>query len=175
MPTSRRWTLAIGVFVAACAAVAEACGSAAGSAAYPLISVDPHPTTQAGPPTSYEASPTPTCQRTRVFTPDGKKTIVIPPTPGLRAEALDAYTTRLSWWFNDVPDECTPRVMLLSVVASTDSRATPYTIHIDSHGEDGTKTITYPKFLDSPDVALASAYLPNGARSTVARVLIRRG
>jgi hypothetical protein len=126
-------------------------------------------------PTTYETQPTPTCQRTTVQDGSGSAhTVVIPPTPGLRAEALTDHLTRVTWRFRDMPAECRPSLILISVSANDDPRATPLTLRLSPTGRSGSKVVEYPSFLDPPDVALASAELANGLRSGVASVLIRQ-
>jgi hypothetical protein len=126
-------------------------------------------------PTTFEQEPTPTCQRTSVEDGTGAThTVVVPPTPGLRADAISEHRTKVTWWFNDVPSDCRPALMLISVSANDDPRATPLTLRLPFTGESGSKVIDYGSFLDPPDVALASAELPNGLSSGTTSVLIRR-
>lgn len=128
-------------------------------------------------PTAYRVEPSASCQRDWVSVPQGgggwtKKAVVVPPTPGLRAVRIDSHTARLTWWFRDVPDECRPVIIRLSIVAGKDRRATPVTKELEINGKGGGTDLTYPEFLDPPDVAIASALSHGGLRSPTTRVLI---
>lgn len=131
-----------------------------------------------GLPTTYEASPSPTCERAIATSHDGsqptQRSVVIPPAPGLRAHAVTKHATRLDWSFRDLPDDCRPVRILLSVVAGRDTRATPTTVAVPIHGPAGSHEITYAEFLPPPDVARASAFSREGYRSRTVSVLIRR-
>jgi hypothetical protein len=127
-------------------------------------------------PNTYETDPSPTCERAIATFHDGskptKRPIVIPPAPGLRATAVTEHTTRLEWSFHDLPDDCRPVVLRVSVVAT--GRSTPTNQEIKVTTAAGTTEITYAEFLPAPDVALASAYSRDGHRSRTVSVLIRR-
>jgi hypothetical protein len=126
-------------------------------------------------PTVYETDPSPTCERELVSYPDGIRPVAVPPAPGLRAVAVTTRTTRIEWSFQDLPEDCRPVEILLSVVAGTDPRATPTTERgVEITGVTGSREVTYPEFLPPPDVARASAYSREGFRSRVVSVLIRR-
>jgi hypothetical protein len=165
------------------------CGSSSGDDAskYPQVTSPPAEhqppvTTPSGAvvtlpalPKVYEVEPSPTCERSEVIEQDGsRRPVAIPPAPGLRATALAKHTTRLEWWFDEVPDDCRPSEMLVSVVAGTSVNATPWTEHVDFTGATGNADLKYPEFLPVPDVARASAVLRDGRRSRVVSVLIRR-
>jgi hypothetical protein len=145
--------------------------SASGGEQYPLVD-----TLRPDAPSRYKADPSPTCERELATFHDGsqptRRPIVIPPAPGLRATAVSEHTTRLEWSFRDLPDECRPVALLLSVVASR--RSTPTNQRVNVSTLAGTTEITYPDFLPPPDVALASAYSHEGHRSRTVFVLIRR-
>jgi hypothetical protein len=175
--------------ITACGATSAQTGSQGEGqiGSYPLASepgpvsmhavTDPNGSTAYRPalPTTFEQEPTPTCQRTTVEDGTGvTRTATIPPRPGLRAEALGVHRTKVTWWFNDVPSDCRPALMLISVSANDDPRATPLTLRLPFTGESGSKVIDYGTFLDPPDVALASAELPNGLSSGTTSVLIRQ-
>jgi len=129
-------------------------------------------------PTTYEVEPSPTCEREIATFHDGsqppQRPVVVPPAPGLRAIALTKHTTRLEWSFRDLPNDCRPVAMLVSVVAGEDPRATPTTQQVKIRGVSGSKEIEYADFLPPPDVARASAYSREGYRSRTVSVLIRR-
>jgi hypothetical protein len=78
-------------------------------------------------PTVYETDPSPTCERELVSYPEGIRPVAVPPAPGLRAVAVTTRTTRIEWSFQELPDDCRPIELLLSVVAGTDPGATPTT------------------------------------------------
>jgi hypothetical protein len=178
------------------AAVTAACGNGAAApggshGTYPLVSgaepaMQPPTTLSNGSvvrlpavPTSYRVDPSPSCERAAVSVPESdgsftQKDVVIPPAPGLRAEAVTDHTVKLTWWFDDVPTECRPSSILVSIRAGTDPTATPLTKTIQFTGDGGSAELTYPAFLKPPDVALASTTLPNGLRSRVVSVLIRQ-
>jgi hypothetical protein len=150
------------------------CGGSASTGSgeqYPLVDPARRET-----PTRYEADPSPSCEREVATFHDGsqptRRPIVIPPAPGLRATAVTEHTTRLEWSFRDLPDDCRPIELLVSVVAS--GRSTPTNRRVKVSTVAGTKEVTYPDFLPAPDVALASAYSREGHRSRTASVLIRR-
>lgn len=127
-------------------------------------------------PKTRQVEPSASCQRAWVSVPDGdgwtKKAVLVPPTPGLRAVAVDSHTARVTWWFHDVPDQCKPIVIRVSIVAGTDPRATPLTKEIEINGAGGSVDLTYPDFLKPPDVAIASTLFNGGLKSPDARVLI---
>jgi hypothetical protein len=150
------------------------CGGSASTGSdeqYPLVEAPRRET-----PTRYEADPSPTCERQIATFHDGsqptQRPIVIPPAPGLLATAVTEHTTRLEWSFRDLPGDCRPVAVVVSVVASR--RSTPTNQHVEVNTVAGTTEITYPDFLPAPDVALASAYSREGHRSRTASVLIRR-
>jgi hypothetical protein len=138
---------------------------------YPLVDA-----TSSADPSNYETVASPTCERAIATFHDGsqptKRPIVIPPAPGLRATAVTEHTTRLEWSFHDLPDDCRPVELLLSVVA--DGRSPPTTERFEISEVAGSAELTYPDFLAAPDVALASAYSRQGPRSRTVSVLIRR-
>lgn len=83
-------------------------------------------------------------------------------------------TVKVSWRFEEVPIDCRPASMLVSIVANDATGATPTTVTVPFTGETGATTIDYPDFLPPPDVALASAVMAQGRRSRTAKVLIHR-
>jgi hypothetical protein len=173
------------VFVlAACGASQQA--AEGGDDRYPVVT-DPAPTygeTVTEPsgalvsrplkPTVYESQPSPSCERHPYRSASGDGLIVVPPRPGLAAHALSARRIEVSWWFDEVPMDCRPASMLVSIVANDATGATPTTVSVAFTGNTGTTTLDYPDFLPPPDVALASAQMVRGERSRTAKVLIRR-
>ena len=123
----------------------------------------------------HEAAPGRACERATATYHDGsrptKRTIAIPPPPGLRAVAITEHTTRLEWSFADLPSRCRPVAVLLSVRSTTDP---PTTEHRRVHGQAGRAEITYPEFLPAPELALASAFSEQGHRSRTVTVPIER-
>jgi hypothetical protein len=101
-----------------------------------------------------------------------RRPVVIAPAPGLRAVAVTEHTTRLEWSFRNLPDDCRPVELLVSVVAS--GHSPPTTERLKIAGVKGSAKLTYPDFLPAPDVALASSYSREGHRSRTVSVLIRR-
>jgi hypothetical protein len=169
------------------------CGSeteVAGSREYPLVERVPpamqQPVTMANGavvtlpalPTMYESEPSPSCERELATYHDGsqptRRPVVIPPMPGLRAIAVSEHTTRVEWSFRDLPSECRPATIRLTVRNGTDPRATPTTKRVKLDGADGSTEITYARFLPVPTVAFASSDTANGLRSRTASVLIKR-
>jgi hypothetical protein len=156
------------------AVAVTACGGPAGPANaehYPFVDASSPAT-----PTGYETDPSPSCERAMATFHDGsepaKRPVVIAPAPGLRAVAVTEHTIRLEWSFHDLPDDCRPVQLLVSVVARGQSPPTTERLKID--GVAGSAELTYPDFLSAPDVALASAYSREGHRSRTVAVLIRR-
>ena len=125
-------------------------------------------------PTAYDARPSASCERRPYRSASGDGLLVVPPRPGLTAIAVSARTVELSWRFEEVPSDCRPSGLLVSVVANDAPGATPTTVSVPYTGRTGATTVDYPGFLPPPDVALASAVTEGGARSRTARVLIRR-
>jgi hypothetical protein len=129
-------------------------------------------------PSERVVASSPTCERVLAKFHDGsvptKRPIIIPPRPGLSAKAVSKRVVELAWSFRELPRDCRPTELLLSIVANNAPLATPTnaTVHVDS--DSGTAQITYPDFLPPPDVAMASAYSRAGHRSRLARVLISR-
>lgn len=130
------------------------------------------------PPTVFTTDPSRTCERALATFHDGseptRRPIVIPPAPGLHAVAITKRTTRLEWSFRDLPADCRPVAVLVSVRSGSDPRATPTTRRVPVRGVSGRTEITYPDFLPPPDVAIASAYSGQGRGSRTVSVLIRR-
>lgn len=125
-------------------------------------------------PTEYEARPSASCERQPYRSTSGDGLLVVPPRPGLAATAVSARTVELSWRFDEVPSDCRPAGLLVSVVANDAPGATPTTVSVPYAGTTGSATLEDPDFLPPPDVALATAVTEEGARSRTARVLIRR-
>lgn len=122
-------------------------------------------------PTITEAEPSPTCERAQVA---GGGTIVIPPAPGLKADAVSERTIRLEWSFDELPDDCRPVRLNVAVNADGSPRATPTVEEVEVNGTDGSVELTYPDFLPPPDVARAASYSEGGPSSRTTRVLIVR-
>jgi hypothetical protein len=130
------------------------------------------------PPTVHAVSPSATCERMMATFHDGsspaKRPIVVPPAPGLQAQAITTRTIRLDWSFRSLPSDCRPARVLLGIVANSDVNATPLTRAVDVTATSGSAELTYPDFLSPPDVAIASAFMANGYRSRTVSVLVRR-
>jgi hypothetical protein len=155
------------------------CSGSSDSEEYPVIEPTPparqHPvTTPSGAvvtlpalPTVYETDPSPTCERQLATFHDGKdparRPVVIPPAPGLRAVAITKYTTRLEWSFRDLPADCRPVSVLVSVKNGSHPGATPTTERVRVDGTTGRTEISYPDFLPPPNVAIASTTRGEGA------------
>jgi hypothetical protein len=125
-------------------------------------------------PTEHEAEPSRSCERQPYKSASGGGLIVVPPRPGLTARAVSKRSIEVSWRFAEVPRDCRPVSMLVSIVANDDTGATPTTVTVPYTGQTGTTMLEYPEFLPPPDVALASAVMSRGERSRTAKVLIRR-
>jgi hypothetical protein len=125
-------------------------------------------------PTEHETEPSPSCERQPYKSASGGGLIVVPPRPGLTARAVSKRSIEVSWRFAEVPRDCRPVSMLVSIVANDDTGATPTTVTVPYTGQTGTTMLEYPEFLPPPDVALASAVMSRGERSRTAKVLIRR-
>jgi hypothetical protein len=176
-------SISLVLLVGACGASQQ--GAEAGDDLYPVVT-DPRPeygeTVTVGgamvsspvKPTEYETEPSPTCERQPYKSASGDGLIVVPPRPGLSAEAVSTRSVEISWRFEEVPDDCRPVSMLVSIVANDATGATPTTVTVPYTGETGTTTVDYPEFLPPPDVALASAFMAQGERSRTAKVLIHR-
>lgn len=94
--------------------------------------------------------------------------------PGLSATAVSERSVEVSWSFEEVPDDCRPVSVLVSIIANDAPTATPTTVTVPDSGETGTTTVDYPEFLPPPDVALGSTVMARGQRSRTAKVLIHR-
>ena len=166
--------------------VLAACGGSggpggSGGAEYPVVTDPPveHGETITGPsgaetskplkPKILVAEPSQTCERRSLKGSPTQDFLVVPPRPGLKARAISERTIELTWWFEEVPDDCRPATMLLSIVANDAPGATPTTVPAAFTGANGAARITYPDFLPPPDVALASAVTLTGRRSGTAR------
>ena len=181
-PTVLAMTLVL--LLAACGGSRQ--GAEEGEAGYPVVT-DPLP--EYGPtvteasgavvsrpvkPTEYETAPSPSCERQPYKSGSGGGLIVVPPRPGLTAKAVSDRVVEVSWEFEEVPGDCRPTSMLVSIVANDATGATPTTVTVPFTGQAGSTTVEYPEFLPPPDVALASAVMTRGERSRTAKVLIRR-
>lgn len=170
--------------------VVAACGSsqqpaAGGDDGYPVVT-DPPPeygetitvggatVTRPVKPTEYETQPSPSCERQPYKSASGDGLLIVPPRPGVTAKAVSERTVQVSWWFEEVPTDCRPASMLVSIMANDAPEATPTTESVPFTGETGATTIEYPDFLPPPDVALVSAVMARGERSRTAKVLVDR-
>jgi hypothetical protein len=156
-----RWCVRIGpLVVALCASLALASMSSGG-------------TEQAPPrPTVYRVAPKMSCQRITVYTANGKRIALAPPSPGLTAKALSPRRIRLHWWFTKLPEACRPMALALGIEAY--KRGLPVVVHTPRRGLSGYRVLRYYDFYKPPDVALASSYTrPDGLRSTVGMILVR--
>jgi hypothetical protein len=177
-------SFSLALVLAACGGSTEGVGS--GDDRYPVVTDPPpqynEPVTEASgavvsrpvKPTEYETDPSPSCERQPYKSESGGGLIVVPPRPGLTATAVSTRNIELSWRFEDVPRDCRPVTMLVSIVANDASGATPTTVTVPFTGHTGSTVVEYPEFLPPPDVALASAVMARGERSRTAKVLIRR-
>jgi hypothetical protein len=129
-------------------------------------------------PTVYESEPSASCERELATFHDGsrptRRPIVIPPMPGVHAVAVSEHTTRVEWSFRDLPADCRPASILISVRNGSEPSATPTTKEVEIHGAEGNAEIAYPEFLPIPTVAAVSAFTSAGHRSRTASVLIER-
>jgi hypothetical protein len=169
--------------LAACGASQQ--GAEAGDDLYPVVT-DPPPeygeTVTVGgamvskpvKPTEYETEPSPSCERQPYKSASGGDLMIVPPRPGLSAKAVSERSVEVSWRFEEVPDDCRPVSVLVSIVANDAPSATPTTVTVPYSGETGTTTVDYPEFLPPPDVALGSTVMARGQRSRTAKVLIHR-
>ena len=177
-------SLCVALLLAACGASQQ--GAEEGDDLYPVLT-DPPPeygetVTEASgaivsrpvKPTEYETEPSPSCERQPYKSASGDGLIIVPPRPGLSATAVSTRSVEVSWWFEEVPTDCHPSSMLVSIVANDATGATPTTVTVPFTGQSGTATLEYPEFLPPPDVALGSAMMAAGQRSRTAKVLIRR-
>ena len=129
-------------------------------------------------PTVYQIDPSTTCERQLATFHDGseppRRPVVIPPRVGLEAVAITKQTTRLQWSFRQLPADCRPEAVLLSVSNWSHPGATPTNKWVPVRGLEGSTEITYPDFLPSPNVAIASAHSNEKRRGRTVSVLIRR-
>jgi hypothetical protein len=181
---------AVMLLAAACGGPGEGASAPAAATTYPLVTEtgpghQPAVTTADGAvvslpalPAVYEVAPSPSCERVLATFHDGsnpaRRPIVVPPAPGLRAQAISERTVRIEWWFESLPEDCRPQYILLAIRAGRSVRATPTTKQFRVAGAQGSTEITYPDFLPPPDVAFASALTDQGRRSRTATVLITR-
>jgi hypothetical protein len=177
-------SLCVVLLLAACGGSQQ--GAGAGDDLYPVVTDPPveHGEAVTEPsgaivskpvkPTVYETEPSPSCERRPYKSASGGGLIIVPPRPGLSARAVSVRSVELSWWFDEVPSDCRPVAMLVSIVANDATGATPTTVTVPFTGKTGTATVEYPEFLPPPDVALASSVMARGQRSRTARILISR-
>lgn len=181
---------AVMLLAAACGGPGEGASAPAAATTYPLVTEtgpghQPAVTTADGAvvslpalPAVYEVAPSPSCERVLATFHDGsnpaRRPIVVPPAPGLRAQAISERTVRIEWWFESLPEDCRPQFLLLSIRAGKDVGATPTTKQFPATGPRGSAEITYPDFLPPPDIALASALTDQGRRSRTVTVLVSR-
>jgi hypothetical protein len=123
---------------------------------------------------SAPSAPSASCESSTSTGPAGKRQILVPPRPEVRAVAVTVRTTRIEWSLGEVPSECRARSLLVSVHASRSSRATPRTEYVEARGSSGSTEIVYADFLPPPDVALVSALTADGRRSETVSVRIDR-
>jgi hypothetical protein len=181
-----RIVLSLGVVLLLAACGASQRGAEAAADSYPVVTDPPvergKTVTEASgaivskpvKPTEYETEPSPSCERSPYKSASGGGLIIVPPRPGLSARAVSARSVEVTWWFEEVPQDCQPASMLVAIVANDAAGATPTTVTVPFTGQTGTATIEYPEFLPLPDVALASSVMAAGQRSRTARILIRR-
>jgi hypothetical protein len=125
-------------------------------------------------PTAYVVKPGTRCVPTPVKGQGGTRTMLAPPSPGLRANAVSLRTVALAWSFETLPENCRPEALTLGIVTNRSTRATPTTRYVPISGLTGTKRITYPSFLPPPNVAMARAVMENGLGSPTVMVRVRR-
>lgn len=98
--------------------------------------------------------------------------IIIPPTPGVRAELRDTRV-HVEWSFDRIQGDCPPTQVVLSLVSP--SRGTPpLTIRVDVRAHSGTAEVSVPDSFRKADVVRAAAESVDGARGRTVAVLIRR-
>ena len=123
---------------------------------------------------SAPSAPSASCESATAKGPGGKRQILIPPRPDVRAVAVTVRTTRVEWSLGNVAAECRPRSLLVSVHASESKGATPTTEYVETRASSGNTEVVYPDFLPPPDVALVSALTADGRRSETVSVSIDR-
>jgi hypothetical protein len=92
-------------------------------------------------PTEYETEPSPSCERQPYKSASGGGLMIVPPRPGLSAKAVSERSVEVSWRFEEVPDDCRPVSVLVSIVANDAPTATPTTVTVPYGGETGTATV----------------------------------
>ena len=140
---------------------------------YPLVTTPSQPD---GPtkPSATEAEAGTTCERMIVPSPEGPQELVFPPPPGLTAEATSYREVLLTWSVGELPEDCKPVHMQLSIVAFGNVRASPTVVEEPVEAASGTARVTYPDFLPVPDAAYAAVYSADGRSSRTTSVLIQR-
>jgi hypothetical protein len=128
-------------------------------------------------PTALTTEPSASCESKYVRSVDGsQQRVIAPPMPGLRATAVTEHTTRIEWWFDELPDDCDDIQLAFVVDALTTEHAVPWVERgVEVNGRSGSTEVTYPDFQPAPEVASAVAYFPqNDRRGRTATILIKR-
>jgi hypothetical protein len=118
--------------------------------------------------TSSEIEPGKTCER---LTGTEVPSIIIPPTPGVRAELRDGQVL-IEWSFDRIQGDCPPTQVVLSLV-SPNRRTPPLTIRVDVRAHSGTAEVSVPAAFREATVLRATAESIDGARSRQVEVLVR--
>jgi hypothetical protein len=137
-------------------------------------------------PSVYAVAPQADCRSVLAYVhyPPGKtgparKRIPVPAPPGLKATALSKKTIRLEWSLKRAPSTCRAAGLLLSIghyPQGSGDEWLPRTALVETHGRlTGSTRVAWSSPTDKlADVALASAVMRSGARSSTVRVLIHR-
>lgn len=142
---------------------------------YPLVANDlgiPEPT-------SYEVEPGETCERTSAV---DVPSIIIPPTPGIRAEwtsepvqlgsaTLDEHVL-VEWSFDKILGDCPPAQLYLTLPNPTPGNP-PFGIHVDVRARSGTEHLPVPDSFREAYILWATAQSVDGHRGRSVAVLIR--
>jgi hypothetical protein len=147
-------------------------------AQYPLVA-DAYATPE---PTSYEAEPGETCER---ISSGDVPSLIIPPTPGIRAEFKNEPPSGLSgggsidqhvfveWSFDKILGDCPPTQLRLTIPNPNPGQP-PFGIHADVRALSGTEQIPIIDSFSEAYILWATAESVDGHRSRTVSVLIRR-